>query len=248
VRREKKLAREVRSTVLDRLEQALERIVEGGVASVFRLRVQPADIGRQLERTMLDGRMTSVGAILAPNHYELRLHPEDAASFTGWEDALCREMEIWLADLAYERGLATVGPFHVGVTRDGSVPRRSVLAVSRFVDAASLLRRPIERPVAALELVPVNGPGPSCVLCDRSVTVGRSESNDLVLDGTEVSRRHARIEVDLAGRGWLVIDLNSTNGTWVNGVRTDRASIGAGDTVAFAGERFLVQSHDRPGD
>jgi hypothetical protein len=50
------------------------------------------------------------------------------------------------------------------------------------------------------------------------VTVGRGGQNDLVLDGDEfASSRHARIEV--RGDGVWVQDLDSTNGTFVNGSR-----------------------------
>src|SRR5919112_5908905 len=121
-----------RRIMLTRLERALERIVEGSIAGVFRLRVQPAEIGRRLERAMLDGRVTSVGTSLAPNLYEVRLHPEDAAAFTGWEQALSREMETWLAEFAFARGLSTVGPIQVHLVEDTSVGRRSVQAEGRL--------------------------------------------------------------------------------------------------------------------
>ena len=50
------------------------------------------------------------------------------------------------------------------------------------------------------------------------VTLGRGGQNDLVLDGDEfASARHARIEV--RGDGVWVQDLESTNGTYVNGTR-----------------------------
>ena len=236
---------ELRLTVLDRLEQALERVVEGSVAGFFRLRVQPADIGRQLERAMLVRRMTSVGAILVPNHYEVRLHRDDAVSFAGWEEALCREMEAWLADLAYERGLATMGPIRVNIVGDDSVARRSVRASSSFVEVESRSLRPMEGRSATLRLVPVDGSRTSVVLGDRPLTVGRSESNDLMLADAEVSRRHARLEADGDGRGWNVVDLSSTNGTWLNGTRVDRAAIRSGDVITFASVSFQVQSDDR---
>lgn len=231
--------------MLDRLEQALERVVEGSVAGFFRLRVQPADIGRQLERAMLVRRMTSVGAILAPNSYEVRLHPDDAASFAGWEDALCREMEAWLADVAYERGLATMGPIRVNIEGDDSVARRSVRASSSFVEVVPRSRPRREGLSASLKLVAVDGSGVSVVLGDRPLTVGRSESNDLTLIDVEVSRRHARLELDTSGRGWVVVDLNSTNGTWLNGIRVDRALITSGDVITFASVSFQVLLNDR---
>jgi pSer/pThr/pTyr-binding forkhead associated (FHA) protein len=70
------------------------------------------------------------------------------------------------------------------------------------------------------------------------VTVGRADDNDLVIVDPEVSRHHARLEPD--GQGWRAIDLRSTNGTWVNGVRLDAATIVVGDEVAFGATRYTV--------
>nr|MBA3450090.1 DUF3662 domain-containing protein [Chloroflexia bacterium] len=132
--------------MVDRFERAIERLVEGSVASLFRLHVQPAEIGRRLERAMLDGRVASVGATLAPNLFEVRLHPDDAAAFDGWEDALSREMETWLAELAFSRGLTTVGPVRVRIAPDASVGRRSVRAEGRFASGDAELGTPPRMP------------------------------------------------------------------------------------------------------
>ena len=70
------------------------------------------------------------------------------------------------------------------------------------------------------------------------MTVGRAADNDLLLFDPEVSRHHARLEP--AGAGWRVVDLDSTNGTWVNGHRVRRAPIAPGDELAFGGARFDV--------
>jgi hypothetical protein len=71
------------------------------------------------------------------------------------------------------------------------------------------------------------------------VTVGRGGQNDLVLSGDEfASARHARIE--MRGDGVWVQDLDSTNGTFVNGSRVAGAQrMGAGD-VLRVGETDLV--------
>jgi hypothetical protein len=227
--------------MLARFERALERIVEGSVAGVFRLRVQPAEIGRRLERAMLDGRVTSVGTSLAPNVYEVRLHPEDAASFTSWEQALCREMETWLAELAFARGLSTVGPIQVRLVEDASVGRRSVQAEGRFDPRAAPAEkslRPDRDRSRPLRLLPIAPGMPQVSLVSSPVRVGRAADNDLVLTDPEVSRHHARLEPD--GQGWRAIDLGSTNGTWVNGVHLNAGAITAGDEIAFGSIRYAV--------
>ncbi len=219
----------------------MERIVEGSIAGVFRLRVQPAEIGRRLERAMLDGRVISVGTSLAPNLYEVRLHPEDAAAFTGWEQALSREMETWLAEFAFARGLSTVGPIQVRLVEDASVGRRSVQAEGRFAAGAAPVGKslPPDRGLPPpLRLLPGDPGMPRLSLVSSPVRVGRAGDNDLVLADPEVSRHHARLELD--GQGWRAIDLGSTNGTWVNGVRLNAATIVAGDEVAFGSIRYTV--------
>ncbi len=63
--------------------------------------------------------------------------------------------------------------------------------------------------------------------------IGRDPSQcDLVLEPTIVSKVHAVIEIDAAGRA-LVTDLQSRNGTFVNGAPVTRAEIRDGDTVSF---------------
>ena len=222
--------------MLARLERALEQAVETRIAGLFRLRVQPAEIGRQLERAMLDGRTASMGAQLAPNTFAVRLHPEDARSFAGWEDALEREMERWLAELAYARGLATVGAIGVTILADADVPRRSVRVAATFAAGAADAGRPGATP--RLWLRASDPEFPSLELGHEAVMVGRADDNDLVLSDPEVSRHHARLAPD--GGEWRVVDLGSTNGTWVNGTRVREATVAAGDRIAFAGVRMIV--------
>jgi hypothetical protein len=227
--------------MLSRVERALERVVEEGLAGVFRLRVQPAEIGRRLERAMLDGRAPSVGATLGPNAFAVRLHPDDATAYADWEDALCRELEGWLAELAYARGIVTVGPIRVRLDVDPSVPRRSVRVAARFDDAehAKPATRPAGRtPLAAISLVPRRGRQCASFNVARSATVGRAADNDLIIPDPDVSRHHARLELERDT--WRVTDLESTNGTWLNGEQIGSARFDVGDELAFAGVSFTV--------
>lgn len=52
------------------------------------------------------------------------------------------------------------------------------------------------------------------VLDEQPVLLGRGAENTLVLEGDSISRRHARIEK--RGKGYTIVDLRSTNGTYVN--------------------------------
>ena len=62
--------------------------------------------------------------------------------------------------------------------------------------------------------------------------LGRDEATaDLVLNDTNVSRKHA--ELTQTPNGWHIKDLGSTNGTRVNGLRTAEADLKDGDTIAM---------------
>jgi len=60
-------------------------------------------------------------------------------------------------------------------------------------------------------------------------TIGRAPRADFIVDAALVSRLHCRLEAD---RDVLhVIDLESTNGTFVNDARVDRAALRPGDRL-----------------
>jgi len=98
--------------------------------------------------------------------------------------------------------------------------------------------------MAALEGL---SPGvPAFIALDSErVTVGRSPDNDLVLDDSAVSRHHAILE--RIGSGWFVRDLNSSNGTDINGQRLiGERALHNGDELLLGRTRLVF--HDRDSD
>lgn len=71
--------------------------------------------------------------------------------------------------------------------------------------------------------------------------VGRADSCDLVLDNQLVSRAHAVFEA--VGDAMQIRDLQSHNGTYVNGERIETAALRNGDEIKIGGcqIRFLAQ-------
>ncbi len=68
--------------------------------------------------------------------------------------------------------------------------------------------------------------------------IGRHHDCDVLLDDLSVSRRHARLFFR-DGR-WIVQDLDSTNGTRVNGSRVGRCALRPGDEVALGDEHLMI--------
>jgi hypothetical protein len=68
--------------------------------------------------------------------------------------------------------------------------------------------------------------------------IGRHRSCDVVLSSDAVSRRHARIF--FRDGGWILQDLESTNGTRVNGVRVGRCRLAPGDRIRLGTEDLRI--------
>jgi pSer/pThr/pTyr-binding forkhead associated (FHA) protein len=73
-------------------------------------------------------------------------------------------------------------------------------------------------------------------------TVGRATRADFIVDAPLVSRLHCRLT---AGAAELeVIDLESTNGTFVNGERIERAILKKGDRLGVGRVEMMVEKSD----
>jgi diguanylate cyclase (GGDEF)-like protein len=73
--------------------------------------------------------------------------------------------------------------------------------------------------------------GTRSVLAESAVDIGRGSACQLILDADSVSRRHARIEWN--GQEHRLVDLGSTNGTFVNGSRVKEALLRDGDRIGI---------------
>ena len=114
--------------------------------------------------------------------------------------------------------------------------RRAADWRTRLLTAASAVRR---------SLIPARELGPTLneiILAldwtggTGELIVGRHHGCDVVLDDLSVSRKHARLV--FRDGSWVVQDLESTNGTIVNGVRVGRCALRPGDHLAL-GDAFL---------
>ncbi|MDD3627349.1 MAG: FHA domain-containing protein [bacterium] len=70
-----------------------------------------------------------------------------------------------------------------------------------------------------------------------NVTVGRSQGADIIVVDTTVSRKHAQIEYK--DGHYILTDLNSSNGTFVNGEKIEIKIINFGDLVQFGEMKFV---------
>ncbi len=76
-----------------------------------------------------------------------------------------------------------------------------------------------------------------CPLEAMRVTIGRTEGNDVRIDHPTISGQHARVEP--APEGFVLVDLGSRNGSFVNGKKVARAVLRSNDWISL-GSHVLI--------
>lgn len=190
---------------LQRFERGLERLVEGTVAKVFRSGLQPVELGRRLAREMDLRRTVGMNGVFAPNHFEILLSSEDNSRFEPIIENLRRELIETAREHARNERYSFVGPVGVDLGVDESLTPGIFLLNGEMHETAG------GGPVGSLVLAD----GKRIELGEAAVVVGRLPECDIALPDPNVSRRH--IEVKRNGADFILKDLDSTNGTKVNG-------------------------------
>ncbi len=76
------------------------------------------------------------------------------------------------------------------------------------------------------------------------INIGRRLDNHVVIDNPRVSRAHAQLRI--VKDRFMIFDLNSSGGTYVNGQRVNQSVLSAGDVISLAGVN-LIFGQDLPG-
>ncbi len=76
----------------------------------------------------------------------------------------------------------------------------------------------------------------------KKITIGRNIKNDIVLRQSNISSKHTSIK--LTRKGIVISDLNSANGTLINGLRIDKPTlVSASDEIILGGSRIELSGH-----
>jgi hypothetical protein len=252
-------------SVLRNIEQKIEGLFEGMFGRAFRAHVQPVELARKLAKEMDDHRTISVSRVYVPNEYSVYLSSQDREQFAGYEGSLIGELQDFLIEHARRESYATltmpkvlmktdddlsVGEFGIATRMVQPEGRKAPVSdepaeqvepgatmiykakAPQPTEAASAAELGLERERFILTLN-----GKSYVLEDRRAVLGRSKECDVQVPDANVSRRHAELRQE--GSSWWVIDLDSTNGTEVNGKRVPRAKLADGDKIMLGSTELV---------
>ena len=214
-----------------KMEALCASLIERAFAKSFPSDLEPAQIARKLVATMEAQTRDDDGQLRAPGSYAVYVSPADYDRLNEHQAYLERAWANLLRDLAAKVGVQ----FEEGKARVMMSARESVPLGAIEIETG-------DRPRATkFRLLTVEGvpPGATYAL-DGTSRIGRSDESDIVLNDPSVSRTHAVVE--MSGGGAILRDLDSTNGTFLNGRRIRTEPLRDGDEVKFGNTRLRFEA------
>ena len=251
-------------SVLKSIEAKIEGLFEGVFGRAFRTHVQPVELARKLAKEMDEHRAVSVSRVYVPNEYSIYLSSGDREQFSSYEGSLIGELQEYLVEHARRENYVTITPPRVLIKTDDDLSIGEFGIATRTVEpegavaAAAARPAPVESgqtmiykaraPVETQavspaelgverEVVTLTVDGTEHAISQRTVTLGRSRECDIRVDDANVSRRHAQVRQE--GATYWLVDLDSTNGTELNGRRVTRAKLSDGDRIGLGGAELV---------
>lgn len=235
---------------LREIERKLQNLIEIDLLNVLPGRkVEDVVIQKLAAVIQQDSLQSGNGTITAPDVFTLILNPQTAAK---WQDHKLLDVVLnSITSVAQEAGLKFAIAPTITITADEKISENGaeVLASHRMGSMAETNATPLDTGaldsgdkipenafliVEGVKVYPLNLP---------VINIGRRLDNQLVIDDPRVSRNHAQLRA-IKGR-FVVFDLNSTGGTFVNGQRTSQSVLYPGDVISLAGVA-LIFGQDNP--
>ncbi len=222
-------------SVLRNLEDKIAGLVEGTFGRVFRSEVRPVELARRLAKEMEEHKTVSVSRTYVPNEYVIWLSTEDRTRYEGVEHEVIEELGAYLLEHARRERLAMISRPVIEFRTDDAlalgefgIQARTVKLGGGEAEQAghghTAVYSAADRVQAPLREDRASRAGRALLVCEGKrhaiaaggATIGRSRECDIVLEDSNVSRKHAEIRPSPQGR-WTIADLGSTNGVRLNG-------------------------------
>jgi hypothetical protein len=223
---------------LARLELRLQTLVEGSAARLF-----PNSNGHGLDESLLaalhaGSKPEPSGQAIAPDRFTLTVHPAQAeAMYT--DSSLLAELTELVRQAGKEAGYVFLSPPVLIVYEDERLDVHQVQIVAEIGQQTLSDTTDLDLPV---DTEPAPTPGNAFLIVngtevfplqDSVINIGRRADNQLVIDDPRVSREHAQLR---AVKGhYVIFDLNSTGGTFVNDTPVTQSVLFPGDVISLAG-------------
>lgn len=238
---------------LDNLEARLQLLIEGGAARLFPDYTLKGELAHRLVAALQGGvRQSADGSLIAPNLFVLVAHPEQAGLLRQQENYFDEVTQI-LEAAAEDAGLRFLSPPVIRILDDSEIPLNSFglsaqISLEKLAHTTDFLVEVESRANNIPENAFLIVDGTRIFPLTRSViNVGRRPDNQMVIDDRRVSRVHAQLRA-INGR-YVIFDLDSTGGTFVNSQRISQSTLYQGDVISLAGFPMVYgQDFPAPGE
>ncbi len=233
---------------LDQLEKRLQALIEVHLLNYLPIKKTEGALAQQLAVALqanLDEQQ------IASNTYTLTAHPSVVDEWKK-DPALIERFRRVLETVAKEAEINFDAPLSFALASDPALkPEEIKILASQKVAKISETQgmdTKKEEEKASSEKIPANAflivHGTKVFpLTKAVVNIGRRMENDLTIDDPRVSRNHAQLRA-VNGR-YVIFDLNSTGGTYVNSQRSHQSVLYPGDVISLAGVP-LIFGQDNP--
>ena len=200
--------------------------------------IRPLNLGREL-LGLIDSMDKS--SPLNPD-FVVNLNATDYEAFADIEKYLLRELAEAATQFAERNDLRHQAPISVILRVDDAIKvgsfsitneiEREMMADAGVVAKVSDVAEPMNSSPRLVEAALVLQNGERITLDTDSLKIGRQASCRIVFNDSNVSREHAQLR--RSADGWKLLDLGSTNGTKINGVKiTEEQLLVNGDELGF---------------
>jgi len=237
-------------STLDALESRLKLLLENRLVQIL-----PGNKEDILARRLAEAMHTNLaaqpdGSIIAPNVYVIVANPNKLANWRA-EPGQLETLANALHEAGKEAGLqfsshptfSTTGDPVMLLDDVRIIASHSVENMGTTQDVPAGTKpdpKPANLPANAFLVL---GGTQIIPLAQQVINIGRRLDNHVVVDDPRVSRNHAQMRV-IKGR-FVIFDLESSGGTFVNGQRTNQSILYPGDVISLAGVT-LVFGQDLP--
>ena len=216
--------------VLKRIEQKLEKLVEGTFTRAFPSSVKPIELGKRVRRVLEDKKTIGVqGQIIIPNRYVISLSPKDLENIESIQESIQREISSSIRDHANDENYHFQGTLTVEIFSNSSLKTGSIEVDGLFEENKGGF------PPGSL----IDENGERLIITEQKLSIGRDTKSTMQVVDVEVSRNHA--EIRLLNTSFVLIDLQSTNGTFVNGQRVQEHTLQNFDQIKIGSTILLFQ-------
>lgn len=218
----------------------MEALVEGTLARLLPGRLEPVDLQRHLLRTLEDTAAQGAPAVT----YTIRLHRDDVAHLARNHPGLTDQLAAAIVEGARQAHITLPAQPEVVLLPDEHLHPRSLIVTGEAArPGATTTGGPqvkVEGEPAAATLPPaflVLDGERTVPLRQPVISIGRRLDNDIIIEHSSVSRVHAQLRLRF-GR-YVVYDLGSSGGTFVNDQRVQECLLKPGDVLRLSGVSLI---------